>query len=727
MLGTLLGGRYKLITALGAGGFGQTYLAEDIQRPGGLRCVIKHFKPASRDSKFLEVARRLFDTEVGALGKLGQHDQIPELLGFFEENREFYLVQEFIDGHPLSEEISRASRLNEAEVVALLRDVLGVLDFIHKNQVIHRDIKPSNLIRRRQDGKIVLIDFGAVKEIRTQIQGESGQTGFTVGIGTQGYTPGEQLLGKPRFSSDIYALGVTAIQAVTGLQPSQLPEDPETSELIWEDYASISPGLAFILSQMVRHHFSKRYQSASEVMWALDRLSELPTDLTSTPQALLTSMLMPEAMLREQTMLAPAETLGQRIKSGLKVVAIATLAITSMVLGARQMGWLQNPEIAAFDQMTRLRKDAPPDPRLLVVAITEADLQALGRPTPSDASVTEVLQTLQGYQPRVIGLDLYRELPQEPGHQQLLQVLQQSNDIVAITKLGTSEADYIPPPPGVPEERVGFNDFAIDNDDVIRRHLLIGSNERGVYYSFGLRLAFKYLAAENIQPRPSEADSNNMQLGDTVFLPLEPTAGGYQKADWGGYQVMLNYRAATNVARQVSFTDVLNGKIEPDWVRDKIVLIGTTAPSGKDLFNTPYSAVRQTDYRMPGVIVHAQMVSQILSAAMDGQQPFWYWPDWLEMVWVAGWAIAGGCLAWMVRHPVSLGVSSIGIVIVLTGTTLCIFIMGGWVPVVAPAIALIATISVVTVYRSYKPQPPLIQTKVMWHTEETRTLPGGRG
>ncbi|NJN58721.1 MAG: CHASE2 domain-containing protein [Leptolyngbyaceae cyanobacterium SL_5_9] len=722
MLGTLLGGRYKLITALGSGGFGQTYLAEDIQHPGGLRCVIKHFKPASRDSKFLEVARRLFDTEVGALDKLGQHDQIPELLGFFEENREFYLVQEFIDGHPLSEEISRASRLNEAEVVALLQDVLGVLEFIHKNQVIHRDIKPSNLIRRRQDGKIVLIDFGAVKEIRTQIQGESGQTGFTVGIGTQGYTPGEQLLGKPRFSSDIYALGVTAIQAVTGLQPSQLPEDPETSELIWEDYANISPGLTFILSQMVRHHFSKRYQSASEVLWALDRLSELPTDLTSTPQALLPSLLLPEAMLR-QTKLAPSETLGQRIKSGLKVGAIATLAITSMVLGARQMGWLQAPEIAAFDQMTRLRQDAPPDPRLLVVAITEADLQALGRPTPSDASVTQVLQTLERYQPRVIGLDLYRELPQEPGHRELLQLLQQSDRIIAITKLGNSEADYIPPPPGVPAERVGFNDFAIDSDDVIRRHLLIGNNEQGVFYSFGLRLAFKYLAAENIEPLPSEANPDNMQLGETVFLPLEPTAGGYQRADGRGYQVMLSYRAAANVARQVSFTDVLNGRIEPDWVRDKIVLIGTTAPSGKDLFSTPYSAVRQTDYRMPGVIVHAQMVSQILSAALEGQQPFWYWPDWLEMVWVAGWAIAGGCVAWMIRHPVGLGASTVVLLIGLSGSTLLIFILGGWVPVVAPALALLSVTSVVTIYRTYKPQPSLIQTKVMWQTEQTRTLP----
>ncbi|NJL38607.1 MAG: CHASE2 domain-containing protein [Leptolyngbyaceae cyanobacterium RM2_2_4] len=722
MLGTLLGGRYKLITALGAGGFGQTYLAEDIQQPGGLRCVIKHFKPASRDSKFLEVARRLFDTEVGALDKLGQHDQIPELLGFFEENREFYLVQEFIDGHPLSEEISRASRLNEAEVVALLRDVLGVLEFIHKNQVIHRDIKPSNLIRRRQDGKIILIDFGAVKEIRTQIQGESGQTGFTVGIGTQGYTPGEQLLGKPRFSSDIYALGVTAIQAITGLQPSQLPEDPETSELIWEDYANLSPGLTFVLSQMVRHHFSKRYQSASEVLWALDRLSELPTDLTSTPQALLPSLLLPEAMLR-QTKLVPSETLRQRVKSGLKVVAIATLAVTSMVLGGRQMGWLQAPEIAAFDQMTRLRQDAPPDPRLLVVAITEADLQALGRPTPSDASVTQVLQTLERYQPRVIGLDLYRELPQEPGHRELLQLLQQSDRIIAITKLGNSEADYIPPPPGVPAERVGFNDFAIDNDDVIRRHLLIGNNEQGVFYSFGLRLAFKYLAAENIEPRPSEANPDNMQLGETVFLPLEPTAGGYQRVDWGGYQVMLNYRAAANVARQVSFTDVLNGRIEPDWVRDKIVLIGTTAPSGKDLFSTPYSAVRQTDYRMPGVIVHAQMVSQILSAAMEGQQPFWYWPDWLEMVWVAGWAIAGGCVAWMIRHPVGLGASTAVLLIGLSGSTLLIFILGGWVPVATPAITLLAVTSVVTIYRTYKPQPSLIQTKVMWQTEQTRTLP----
>ena len=221
MLGQTLAGRYELTQILGAGGFGQTYLAVDTfgalsGAPGGAaNCVVKQLKPASQDLNFLSVARRLFETEVKTLKRLGSHSQIPRLLDSFEEDNEFYLVQEFIDGCSLEDEIAQVGQFDEVGAIALLESVLPVLNFIHENHVIHRDLKPDNLIRRRDTSEIVLIDFGAVKEIRTRIiTGE--QTALTIGIGTQGYTPSEQLSGKPRYSSDIFALGMTVIQALTG-------------------------------------------------------------------------------------------------------------------------------------------------------------------------------------------------------------------------------------------------------------------------------------------------------------------------------------------------------------------------------------------------------------------------------------------------------------------------------------------------------------------------------
>ncbi|HEY9903009.1 MAG TPA: bifunctional serine/threonine-protein kinase/formylglycine-generating enzyme family protein [Candidatus Sericytochromatia bacterium] len=271
MLGNTLASRYKIVKHLGAGGFGQTFLAQDTQLPGKPLCVVKQLKPQSNDPYTLQVARRLFDTEAKILYKLGDYDQIPRLLAHFEENREFYLVQQFIEGEELSQEMTRGQRWSEVQVIALLQDILKTLAFVHQENVIHRDLKPANLIRRRMDGKIVLIDFGAVKEIIPKSTNSVGQSGFTVGIGTLGYMPSEQANGKPKLSSDVYAVGVIAIQALTGLDPGrgQLPEDSKTGEIIWRNYAQVNPKLANVLDKMVRHDFRQRYPSAAEALQAL--------------------------------------------------------------------------------------------------------------------------------------------------------------------------------------------------------------------------------------------------------------------------------------------------------------------------------------------------------------------------------------------------------------------------------------------------------------------------
>ncbi|WP_017651889.1 serine/threonine-protein kinase [Fortiea contorta] len=272
MLGQILDGRYKIIRELGAGGFGQTYVAEDIKLYNN-QCVVKLLKPMASDPMTLQVARRLFESEAQLLHKLGTHDQIPQLLAHFEENKEFYLVQQFIDGHPLSEELTPGKRLSEAYAIALLQNILQPLSFVHQNNVVHRDIKPPNLIRRQSDGKIVLIDFGAVKQIGTQVVNAQGQTKMTVSIGTPGYMPSEQSRGSPRLSSDIYAVGMIGIQALTGLMPDQLQEDVQTAEIIWRHLVPVSLQFAEVLDMMVRYDFRQRYQSATDALAAVQQLS----------------------------------------------------------------------------------------------------------------------------------------------------------------------------------------------------------------------------------------------------------------------------------------------------------------------------------------------------------------------------------------------------------------------------------------------------------------------
>ncbi|MGQ4649470.1 protein kinase domain-containing protein [Lyngbya aestuarii] len=277
-LGKPLGGRYKVISQLGAGGFGKTFLAEDMHLPGNPQCVIKQLKPQVSDAESLQTARRLFDTEAQVLYKLGNHDQIPRLLAHFEDSEEFYLAQELIRGEQLTKELVKGQLWPETGVIAMLEDILRVLAFVHEQQVIHRDLKPPNLIRRKHDERIVLIDFGAVKQASQPIDPDTGQTNLTVSIGTQGYVPNEQLAGKPRFSSDVYAVGLIAIQALTGLHPKHLGDD-SLGELSWREKAKhVSPELADILDCMVRYDFRSRYPSAVEALQAVQSLHSEPTE-----------------------------------------------------------------------------------------------------------------------------------------------------------------------------------------------------------------------------------------------------------------------------------------------------------------------------------------------------------------------------------------------------------------------------------------------------------------
>ncbi|MFM5890513.1 MAG: protein kinase domain-containing protein [Dolichospermum sp.] len=276
MIGTIIDGRYHIIQNLGKGGFGTTFLAEDTKRPGNPFCVVKQFTPASTDPATLTILKRLFDQEAAMLETLGKHDQIPQLLAHIEEYQKFYIIQEYIKGNDLSDELTSGQKMSEADVIQLLIEILEVLEFVHKYKVIHRDIKPDNIRRRHLDNKIFLIDFGAVKEVRTQLVNKQGQITSTVIIGTDGYMSLEQQRGKPQLSSDIYAVGIIAIQAITGLLPDKLEEDVKTGEIIWRKYANVSPKLATVLDKMVSYDFRNRYPTAKEALQAVKKLLPQP-------------------------------------------------------------------------------------------------------------------------------------------------------------------------------------------------------------------------------------------------------------------------------------------------------------------------------------------------------------------------------------------------------------------------------------------------------------------
>lgn len=274
----MLVGRYEIIRELGGGGFAITFLAKDYLQPSQPLCVVKQLRPEHNEPRIVE----FFETEATVLEKLGKYSQIPQLLAHFRENKNLYIVQEFIEGHDLKQEIIPGKQLSEGYVTKLLQDVLEVLSFVHNQQVIHRDIKPENLMRRHRDGKIFLIDFGAVKELGALIVNVEGKVTSSVIIGTPGYMPNEQKNAKPIFASDIYALGVTVIQALTGISAVDFEEDAKTGEILWRHKAQVSKHLANVLSKMVRRHYSLRYANATEVLQDLSK--KLPPPPTRPQQ-----------------------------------------------------------------------------------------------------------------------------------------------------------------------------------------------------------------------------------------------------------------------------------------------------------------------------------------------------------------------------------------------------------------------------------------------------------
>jgi serine/threonine protein kinase, bacterial len=334
MIGQLLAGHYRVLQVLGAGGFGQTYITEDLHLPGHPKCVLKHLKPASTDRSVLDIARKLFEKEAIVLQQLGNHDRIPRLLAYFEEQQEFYLVQEYVPGHPLSTELTSGTKWSDAQVIQMLQEILEILVFIHGQKVIHRDIKPDNIMRRNLDRRLILIDFGAIKQVRER-QLLHGQNTVTVAIGTPGYMPIEQASGNPRPSSDLYALGTIGIQALTGINPYDLPTDDGTGELKWEHLTLANPQLIAILQRMTRYHFKDRYQTADEALRAVRGLiSGIAPPGTTSVQALAHSLDSQATVVAAQAMTTRPDTLPPTVATKPKRSFVPLIGGISAILAA---------------------------------------------------------------------------------------------------------------------------------------------------------------------------------------------------------------------------------------------------------------------------------------------------------------------------------------------------------------------------------------------------------
>ncbi|MGG6237743.1 CHASE2 domain-containing protein [Nodosilinea sp. AN01ver1] len=288
VIGLLLANRYRIVRLLGSGGFGETYVAEDTQRPGSPVCVVKQLRIISNDPRAHRLGRRFFQGEAETLEKLGHHSQIPRLLAYFEAQSSFYLVEEMVEGRLLKDELASRRPMPQAYVLDLLLGLLPVVAFVHNQGVIHRDIKPSNIIRRQSDGQLVLIDFGAVKLISNKLAdtGVNLTSTSTIGVGTQGYMPSEQSAGLPKFGSDLYALGITAVEALTGIPAYAIRRDVN-GELIWRHEApNLNPEFGDIVARLVFYDFTDRYQRAEEVLADLTRVeamvrSHLPNEGTT--------------------------------------------------------------------------------------------------------------------------------------------------------------------------------------------------------------------------------------------------------------------------------------------------------------------------------------------------------------------------------------------------------------------------------------------------------------
>jgi CHASE2 domain-containing sensor protein len=418
----------------------------------------------------------------------------------------------------------------------------------------------------------------------------------------------------------------------------------------------------------------------------------------------------PQILVTPVTHSQPQKQHRQKIFSIIRMVCLISILATSLVVGVRSLGVLQPFELRAFDQLMQLRPAEPPDNRLLIISIDDADVQYQEQKdmerkgSLSDQAFAHLLQKLEPHQPRIIASDIYHDFEFEPS---LAAYLEQREHIISVCRIGQADDEQILPPPNMSAERLGFTNSVLDPDSVIRRHLLgmASASSCPTNQSLSLRAATAYLEQLDMPPLQF-TDAGVLQIGGVPFPKLEFNTGGYQlsTAESNGYQTLLNYRSVDFT--QVPLQQILDGSLSDsqlaELVKDRIILIGVTI-SNVDSHLTPYRG-EFVQAEMPGVVIQAHMISQIISAVLDQRSLLWWLPQWLEVVWIGCWAGTGGVLGWKWRSPPSqnysrssttntdtlkLGLSICLSLVILHGVCFMFLLWGGWLPLVPAALALI--------------------------------------
>ncbi len=427
-------------------------------------------------------------------------------------------------------------------------------------------------------------------------------------------------------------------------------------------------------------------------------------------------------------------------RSPLATACAVAAAVIVAVISVQNLGVLEALELVAYDAFVRLRPgpDAP-DARILLVTISDADIEAQRTWPLPDATVAAAIEALARHRPRAIGLDIYRDVPVAPGTEILAATLKRHPNLVVVTKFGLAGADDIPAPRVLRgTEQVGFNDVVVDRGGIVRRGLLFMDDGSMSAFSFAFRLATLYLAAEGIAPQSDPNDPNVLRLGRATIRPLEANDGGYVRMDARGYQMLLDFEGGGRDFASVSLTGVLAGALDPSAVRDRIVLIGVTADSVKDYFYTPYSAGLAAAPHVSGIALHGHIASQLLRLAVGRARPIRTIPDWQEFLWTGAWAAAGVAVGFLARSPlkfvlaIAVGLAGLGLVDFVA------FARGWWLPLVPPGGAWVAGATVVAAYVSYRESAerralmllfsrhvsPAVAESIWQHREEF--LDGGR-
>ncbi len=394
------------------------------------------------------------------------------------------------------------------------------------------------------------------------------------------------------------------------------------------------------------------------------------------------------------------------------LVTVPSVAILIVVL--RFLGSFQLLEWGTLDQWFRLRPSAPLDERIVIVTIDEDAIRSSGQWPITDAKLAQAIDQIRQQQPIAIGLDLYRDLPVEPGHQQLVKVMKSTPNLLGIKKVvGDGYSPEINPPPALIQgDRIAASDLILDGDGKVRRALISLESKSGeLVLGLGVKLSLIYLEKFGIKLEELNTEQRYYQLGKARFFPFQKNDGGYIQADDRGYQILLNYRGKQDTFPIFSISEVLKGKMPANWGRDRIVLIGVTAASIHDDFFTPYSSSFSAfPHRMPGVIIHANIISQIISAALDGRPQIKVWSEPMQSLWIINWSFVGAILSWLgyskkntqqrlSRRKNVLIVSISAIILILS--SYLFFLIGWWIPVVAPLFALGGSVTVIAIYINY--------------------------